>query len=122
MKCPCCGMPVKDGAAFCPSCGTNMNISGGVSPSMPIPAKYKPLSSWSYVGYGILFSIPVIGLICLIVFSLNESNINRRNYARSFWCALLIVVLLFIAVYVFSAVNGTANQLIRELQNAFLKG
>ena len=34
-----------------------------------IPAEYKPISMWGYFGYEILFSIPLIGLICLIVFA-----------------------------------------------------
>lgn len=51
-----------------------------------ILTKYKPLSPWAYFGYNILFSIPVIGFILLIVFSFSNDNINRRNYARSFFC------------------------------------
>ena len=50
-----------------------------------IPNEYKPISAWGYFGYNILFSIPIIGFIFLIVFSFDSSNINRRNYARSFF-------------------------------------
>ena len=62
-----------------------------------IPYEYRPLSPWAYFGYNILFAIPLIGIIFLIVFSLDSSNINRRNYARSFWCiyVLAILVILF---------------------------
>ena len=65
-----------------------------------IPSEYKPLSAWAYVGYNLLFSIPLIGFIMLIVFSFDSSNINRRNYARSFFCAMLIGVIISIVIVV----------------------
>ena len=58
-----------------------------------LPPKYKPIRAWGYVGYNILFSIPLVGLILLIVFAFSEENINRRNYARSFFCVLLIAII-----------------------------
>ena len=61
-----------------------------------IPNNYKPLSPWAYFGYNILFSIPFIGFILLIVFSLDNSNINRRNFARSYWCIYVLVIILLI--------------------------
>ena len=72
-----------------------------------IPSNYKPLSPWAYFGYNILFSIPIVGFILLIVFSFDNSNINRRNYARSFWCAILIVVIIiiFIGILGFSLIG-----------------
>lgn len=65
------------------------------APQQPqIPNEYKPLSPWAYFGYNLLFAIPVIGLICLIVFSISSSNINRRNFARSFWCLIVIGIII----------------------------
>lgn len=61
--------------------------------------KYRPISAWGYFGYNLLFSLPVVGIIFLIIFSFNSKNINRRNYARSFFCAYLVtLILLVIAV------------------------
>ena len=60
-----------------------------------IPSKYKPLSPWAYFGYQLLFSIPVIGIIALIVFAFNNENINRKNFARSYFCIYLLVVIVF---------------------------
>ena len=57
--------------------------------------KYAPLSPWAYFGYSLLFAIPVIGLIFLIVFSVSNENINRRNFARSYWCVLVLVAIVF---------------------------
>lgn len=65
-----------------------------------VPSQYKPLSPWAYFGYGILFNIPLIGFILLIVFSLDNSNINRRNYARSYWCIYILVLILFVILIV----------------------
>lgn len=69
----------------------------GASPSQ-LPPQYRPLSPWAYFGYSILFAIPVIGFILLIVFSFSDENINRRNYARSFFCALLIGVIVTVVL------------------------
>lgn len=57
---------------------------------------FRPLSPWAYFGYSILFGIPLVGFICLIVFSLSDSNINRRNFARSYWCVYVIAIILVI--------------------------
>ena len=45
-----------------------------------IPEEYKPISMWGYLGYQLLFSIPLIGFILLVVFSLGGTkNINLKN-------------------------------------------
>lgn len=61
-----------------------------------VKEEYRPLSPWAYFGYNILFNIPLVGFICLIVFSFNNSNINRRNYARSFFCIYVVVIIVLI--------------------------
>lgn len=42
------------------------------------PDVFKPLSPWAYFGLSILFSLPVVGFIFLIIFSVSDANINRR--------------------------------------------
>ena len=60
-----------------------------------LPEKYRPLGMWGYFGYTVLFSIPLIGFICTIVFSFNDASIARRNFARSYFCWLIIACVLF---------------------------
>ena len=71
-----------------------------------ILTKYKPLSPWAYFGYNILFAIPLVGFIMLIVFAFDSSNINRRNYARSFFCAYLVAIIILIVVLILALVLG----------------
>ncbi len=54
-------------------------------------SKLAPLSPWAYFGLQILFSIPVIGFIFLIIYSISSANINRRNFARSYFCFIILV-------------------------------
>lgn len=63
-----------------------------------IPTEYKPLSAWAYFGYQLLFAIPFAGFICAIIFALDNSNINRRNFARSYFCSLVLAVIIFAVV------------------------
>ena len=72
-----------------------------------IPKEYKPISAWGYFGYQLLFGIPLIGFIMLLVFALGGTeNINLKNYARSYFCAFLIG--LVIAIFVGIVVGGYA--------------
>lgn len=73
-----------------------------------LPAKYRPLGAWAYFGYSLLFSIPLVGFILLIVFSFSDDNINRRNFARSYWCALIVALILFVIMFIFAAIFGFA--------------
>lgn len=66
------------------------------------PEQFRPLGVWEYFGYSILYSIPLIGFIMMIIFSFNDSNINRRNFSRSFLCGLLV----FIAVMALLVATG----------------
>ena len=86
-------------------------------PNTPYTSQYKPLSPWAYFGYNLLFSIPVVGFILLIVFSCSNSNINRRNYARSFFCALLIAVIILVFFFAMALIFGFSSELMDALQD-----
>ena len=71
-------------------------------PVQPVPQKpeQKLMGPWGYIGWNILFSIPLVGFILLIVFSLDDNNLNRRNFARSYWCSLIVGFALFALILV----------------------
>ena len=63
-----------------------------------VPSNLRPISAWGYVGYQLLFSIPLVGFILLIVFSFDDSNINRRNFARSYFVVFLLGIILAVVL------------------------
>ena len=139
MICKNCGNENVNGNAFCVVCGSKLEepvapVQEPVNPQAayqaapvyqapvynPQPTYYaapqvpeasKPLSPWAYLGYNILFNLPFIGFIMLIVFSLNNDNIHRRNYARSYWCALLLAVIAIVLSIIFLSSSGAFTAL-----------
>ena len=95
-------------------------VTPPVFPAAPVlPKENKPLSPWAYYGLQLLFAIPLVGFICLIVFSLDNGNINRRNFARSYWCNLLITLAVVIVITVLLLVTGASEEVFSELQYMF---
>lgn len=70
--------------------------------------QYRLLSPWAYVGYGLLFTLPVIGWILAIVFALNDDNLNRRNFARGCWCGVLVAVIVVVILSIAGMVMGVS--------------
>ena len=93
VKCRECGNEISNMAESCPSCGAiNKNYSNN-----DIPEEYEPITMWGYVGYEILFSIPLIGLIVLCIYAFGATrNINLKNFARSYFCTFLIIIVLIV--------------------------
>ena len=78
---------------------------------MPAAPQQKLLGPWAYFGLQLLFSIPLVGFILLIVFSLDDNNLNRRNFARSYWCALIVGFALFALALILIVVLGGTDLL-----------
>lgn len=77
-----------------------------------IPEEYKPISMWGYFGYELLFAIPCVGWIILLVFAFGGTkNVNLKNFARSYFCLLIIGIVIAIIVWIITAVlvTGTAT-------------
>lgn len=66
---------------------------------------FRPLGPWAYFGYSILFSLPLIGLIVNIILCFSDGNVNRRSFARSVWCFVLLITVLFVAAGVYFFLN-----------------
>ena len=101
MYCENCGKKLNEGADVCLNCGKKVRkeeepkANNQGFPVQNIPMQYQPISMWGYFGYEILFAIPCIGWICLIVFALGgTSNVNLKNFARSYFCFLILAVIL----------------------------
>ncbi len=114
MYCTNCGKENENNALHCVHCGAALEVEQApvqepisVEPATPaIPEEYSPLSPWAYFGLSLLFSIPVVGFIFLIIFSCKKSNINRRNYALSYWIALAIGAGILILMLIFLGIMG----------------
>ena len=68
------------------------------------PERFRPIGAWGYVGYTLLLSLPLLGLIVTLVFACSDSHIARRNYARSMLCWRLLWALALGGI-VFSALS-----------------
>lgn len=131
MICKYCGAE-NDDSKFCINCGKPLQEEAPVAEPVyqtepvyraepvyqtniyqasEIPEKYAPLSGWAYFGLQLLFSIPLVGWIFCFVFAVGGCrNINRRNFARSYFCWLLVIgVLVVLAVVLSLLINGNVS-------------
>lgn len=74
-----------------------------------LPEDYKPVTVWQYVGYTILFALPLIGFIMVIVTAFGSSkSISLRNYAKSYLVFYAISVVLVIIFSIFGIFAATS--------------
>ena len=121
MLCKNCNTQIEDNARFCHACGADATadnqpvVSPVLIPEQPVrsqitvdelPEHLRPLSPWSYFGLQILYTVPIIGFIFLIIFSFKKSNINRRNFTRSYWCGLIIAGAILAIILIFMLLLG----------------
>ena len=82
-----------------------------------IPPQYRVMSGWAYYGLKLLFAVPVIGFVFLMVFTFSRGNLNRRSFARSYWCELLIAVIVLLVVVLILLLTGTLNDVINNIDD-----
>ena len=82
-----------------------------------LPYKYRPVGAWGYFGYTILFNLPFIGFIFLIVFAVSSGNINRRSFARSYFCGAIIVGIIVAIAVALLIVSGQLDAVINAIRN-----
>ncbi len=112
MFCSNCGNPIDPTTGVC----TNCNAQPAVNPQpvrteiteKDLPEKFQPLGAWSYFWLNILFGVPVVGFIFLLIFTFNDGNRNRRNFARSQWCMLIVVGIVSIIVAAIAIAAGVS--------------
>lgn len=75
------------------------------------------ISPWGYVGYSILWAIPVLGWL-IWLFNCFSRKTNKRNYARSLFCGfifgVIVSVVLGAVIFVLSYL-GVAPEVLDEL-------
>lgn len=69
-----------------------------------------PISPWKYLALEILYSIPIVGLVFLIIHAIGARNINKRNFARSYFCfVILLAIIILIIVLATGGFAGIAS-------------
>ena len=59
-----------------------------------LPKSYRPISGWGYFWRTVLYAIPVLGWLILLINAIGSKNRNGRNFARSYFCALLVAIII----------------------------
>lgn len=64
-------------------------------------ANDEPITTGGYIGFTILFAIPLVGLVSSLIFAFASKNMNRRSFARAalFWrivCYVLVALYFFV--------------------------
>lgn len=77
---------------------------------------YTPISPFGYIGFQILFAIPVIGLLCVIIFSIFPKNHNVKNFARS---QIIIYVFFTVFLAVLFALAVISGMSVEEFLNEY---
>ena len=88
-----------------------------------LPENLKPLSPWKYFLWMLLYSVPLIGLIFLIINSFTDKNVNLRNFTRSYWIGLLIAIVISVVLIAtgiaFGLSSGAFEEIISEIQSVY---
>ena len=72
-----------------------------------LPEEYKPVTVWQYVGYSILFSLPIIGFIMILVTAFgSDKSKSLRNYAKSYLVFYVIAIVIVIAFSIIGVVTA----------------
>lgn len=96
-----CGTQLADGVKFCTSCGTPPPQTVQHTPvqqaplyaTLPATALYQeePIPTGSYIGILLLLLIPVVNLVCVILWACGGSRKrNKTNLARALLVWMLI--------------------------------
>lgn len=80
-----------------------------------LPKKYRPMGAWSYFWHSILYAIPVLGWVCLIWGACSDRNINRRSYARTYFVAWAIAILMVAVVAILVATGVIPADILEQV-------
>ena len=77
--------------------------------------RYAPLSPWAYIGYMLLFYLPIVGLVFMIIYSADDTNMARRNYARAFLGLCIATLILGVVFGVVGMGTGVLDNLMARI-------
>ncbi|MBQ1837282.1 MAG: hypothetical protein II131_01860, partial [Neisseriaceae bacterium] len=66
----------------------------------------KPVGIGYWLGMEILLIIPVVNLVFALIMSFAAENESKRNYFRGWLLTILIVIVLFAALFVMGGLSG----------------
>lgn len=106
MNCPNCGNYMQEGTVFCTHCGMQVGVPAQYTAPIQVPVEYKPISAWGYVGYYMLYQIPIIGFIFMLINCFgSRTNVHLKNLSRCY-LILYIVAVIICVVYVIAIMTG----------------
>ena len=135
MNCTSCGAVLPDGTSFCTSCGAKVIPQTPVQPApapvqqyaAPAPVQQPvyqappvqqvvyaqpmpdttPLSPWAYILYMLLFSVPILNIIMILIFSFGKStNMNLKNFAKAYLIIMVVGLIFGVIVGGCTAITG----------------
>lgn len=138
MRCNFCGAELAPNSISCKQCGEYVDVNRNGAPNYHEVYKnqynkqkyekdpyerlhygnrgvgnysnnYQPISPWGYIGYNMLFAIPIVGLVFLLIYACSSNgNVNVRNYAISYLIgyAFLFIVSLLCGLTILGIVNA----------------
>ena len=80
-----------------------------------LPPEYRPLGAWAYFGLMLLYSVPIVGLVFMIVFAFSKGNINRRSFTRGMWIPVFIALGVFLVLLLIVLITGNGPEFIQDL-------
>lgn len=91
-----------------------------------MPEKYRPKGAWALFWYSVLYSVPIIGQICLLVHAISDKNISRRSFARRYFCfaflvAIVVAVLAVLFLVVFPDMGAQLMAMIKQFIEQFMQ-
>ena len=84
-------------------------------------SRYAVMSVGAYIGYSLLFSLPVIGWIICLVMAFTSKNLNKRNFAKAILIFMVIgFVTSIILFFLFRLVSEVAFQQFYSIINGMI--
>ena len=96
-------VPVRQADEWAPQPAADDNPRQPLNSDEEVNEMEKPkyMGGWAYVFWTIVFCLPVVGFILVLIFSFVGTNVNRKKFARSFLCWMLILVILLIGLVIY---------------------